>query len=94
MRQFALSDAARVKLNSELARHKSRQRFAAATAFVLAPKAQCTQSSRSQTLWSIEANGVIRSVSQLHAITPVEIIFMFSEIETRTTVKFITNFRF
>ena len=40
MRQFALSDAARVKLNGELARHKSRQRFAASTAFVLAPQAQ------------------------------------------------------
>jgi hypothetical protein len=39
MRQFALSDAARVKLNSELAHHKSRQRFAATTAFVVAPKA-------------------------------------------------------
>jgi hypothetical protein len=39
MRQFALSDAARVKLNGELARHKSRQRFAATTAFVLAPQA-------------------------------------------------------
>ena len=37
MRQFALSDAARVKLNSELAHHKSRQLFAATTAFVLAP---------------------------------------------------------
>jgi hypothetical protein len=68
MRQFALSDAARVKLNSELARHKSRQRFAATTAFVVAPQAQCTQSSRSQALWSFETDGVIR----LHTIMPVE----------------------
>ena len=37
MRQFALSDAARVNLNSELPHHKSRQRFAAATAFVVTP---------------------------------------------------------
>jgi hypothetical protein len=37
MRQFALSDAAHVKLNSELAHHKLRQRIAAATAFVVAP---------------------------------------------------------
>ena len=37
MSQFALSDAARVKLNSELARHESCQRFTAATAFVVAP---------------------------------------------------------
>ena len=37
MRQFALSDAARVNLNSELPHHKSRQRSAAATAFVVAP---------------------------------------------------------
>jgi hypothetical protein len=42
MRQFALSDAARGKLNCELAHHKSRQRLAATTAFVVAPKAQCT----------------------------------------------------
>ena len=93
MRQFALSDAARVKLNSELARHESRQRFAATTAFVVAPKAQCTQSSRSQTLWSFEADGVIRSVKRLHTIMPVEIIFMFSEIKAHAIGKFITNFR-
>ena len=92
MRQFALSDAARVKLNSELARHKSRQRFAASTAFVVAPKAQCTQSSRSQTLWSFEANGVIRSVKRLHTIMPVEIIFMFGKIEAHTTGTFLTYF--
>ena len=35
MRQFALSDAAR--LNSKLTHHKSRERIAAATAFVVAP---------------------------------------------------------
>ena len=37
MREFALSDAARGKLNSELAHHESHQRIAVATAFVVAP---------------------------------------------------------
>jgi hypothetical protein len=39
MRQFALSDAARVELNSELTHYKSRERFAATTVFVVAPQA-------------------------------------------------------
>ena len=60
--------------------------------FVIAPKAQCTQSSRSQTLWSFEADGVMRSVERLHTILPPYIIFMFGKIEARTTGKFITYF--
>ena len=39
MREFALSDAARGKLNSELPHLKSHERIAVATAFVVAPKA-------------------------------------------------------
>ena len=60
--------------------------------FVVAPKAQRTQSSRSQTLWSFEADGVMRSVERLHTILPPYIIFMFGKIEARTTGKFITYF--